>query len=78
MLRGDHNQCPTCQELFNSTGVFDRHRTGTYTPNTRRCLTVSEMTAKGMLKNNNGYWIRMALEAGTVSLQDAPKGDLRG
>ena len=54
-LRGDRNQCPTCHEYFNSVRAFDKHRTGTWT--TRRCLTADEMTGKGMLKNQSGFWV---------------------
>jgi hypothetical protein len=58
-LTGDHNQCPGCAELFNSTAAFDRHRTGDYGVN-RRCRTVEEMTARGMIKNAGGWWVTAA------------------
>lgn len=55
-LTGQRNQCPTCKEYFNSNSAFDRHRTGSHTQHTRHCLTVSEMTADGMVKNKAGFW----------------------
>jgi hypothetical protein len=68
VLRGDHNQCPSCNEYFNSTAAFEKHRTGDYAtgPNgsipARRCLTIHEMQAKGMSKNSSDWWITMASE----------------
>ena len=56
-LTKDRNQCPTCSELFNSTSAFDKHRTGTYDPPQRRCLSVPEMATKGMVKNSYGFWV---------------------
>jgi hypothetical protein len=56
-LRGDHNQCPTCKEYFNSTRAFDAHRVGPYGQRQRRCLTVPEMLAKGMGKNKGDWWV---------------------
>lgn len=54
-LTGDRNQCPSCSEFFNSSRAFDKHRTGGATQ--RRCLSVPEMQAKGMLKNNDMFWV---------------------
>lgn len=62
----DNNICPTCGERFRSVRAFDMHRTGEYgrvgpggqyLPAQRRCLTVSEMQAAGMLRNKRGLWI---------------------
>jgi hypothetical protein len=62
ILRGDHCFCNSCGLYFNSTSAFDRHRTGPYVPITqpaeRRCLTVEEMSAKGMVLNSSGFYIR--------------------
>lgn len=55
VLRGDRNQCPTCEKYFNSSGAFDKHRTGTF--HDRRCLTTDEMIAKGMILKDDGFWI---------------------
>ena len=54
---GDVNQCPTCFEVFNSTAGFDMHRTGKFSPNTRRCMTEAEMLAAGMALNAKNRWI---------------------
>lgn len=56
-LNGGHCQCSACNELFNSVHAFDKHRTGAYTPDTRRCLSVNEMETNGMTKNAGGWWI---------------------
>lgn len=56
-LSGDHNQCPTCSEFFNSTKAFDKHRVGEYHKMSRRCLKVDEMMSKGMAKNTKGFWV---------------------
>jgi hypothetical protein len=55
-LNGDHNQCTGCGRYFNSTGAFDKHRTGKYGVD-RRCKTEEEMIASGMSLNSNGFWI---------------------
>lgn len=55
-LRGDKNQCPGCHEYFNSTGAFEKHRTGKFGVD-RRCRTSEEMTALGMVKKEDGFWI---------------------
>ena len=55
-LTGDQNQCPGCGEYFNSTYAFDRHRTGRFGVD-RRCMTIDEMTARGMSMNKAGFWI---------------------
>ena len=56
-LTGDHNECPGCGQLFNSTAAFDKHRTGSYNPPERRCLTGQEMLAKGMAMSGAGWWV---------------------
>lgn len=55
-LTGQRNQCPTCAEYFNSNAAFDKHRTGAFGVD-RRCMTVDEMTAKGMSKGASGFWV---------------------
>ena len=59
-LSGDHNECPSCGELFNSTAAFDKHRTGKFgkfiEQDGRRCRTVAEMTQVGMEKNTAEFW----------------------
>lgn len=56
-FRGDVNQCPTCFTLFNSTYAFDKHRIGTHSPNTRRCMSEDEMLKAGMGKNRYNRWV---------------------
>jgi hypothetical protein len=55
ILRGDRNQCQGCKEYFNSTGAFDKHRTGKHVID-RRCMTKDEMLAKGMVLRDDGFW----------------------
>jgi hypothetical protein len=55
-LRGDRNQCGACQKYFNSSGAFEKHRTGHFGVD-RRCMTTEEMEAKGMCVNAQGFWI---------------------
>lgn len=79
-LAGDRNECPTCKELFNSSTAFDMHRTGEYerrdpkgkllSPSTRRCLSIEEMSEKGMLKNARGFWITRARDPKDFSQDD--------
>ena len=56
ILKGNHNQCQGCKEYFNSTGAFDKHRTGKHGVD-RRCRTVEEMIEIGFSLNAAGYWI---------------------
>lgn len=44
-------QCTGCKEFFNSVSAFDKHRV-----NGERCLSVDEMIAKKMVKNETGHW----------------------
>lgn len=60
VLRGDRNQCPGCNEYFNSTFAFDKHRVGKFGAD-RRCLTPDEMLLKGMVKNNDGFWVSKSM-----------------
>lgn len=77
-LTGDRNQCPTCGEFFNSSSAFDKHRTGPFgkasTPAQRRCLSVEEMRALGMMKNDAGFWIEKRMsDAQRQRLSEASK-----
>lgn len=60
-LTGDRCRCSGCGEYFNRSSTFTAHRVGPYAPinrpNTRRCLTVAEMQAKGWRLNAAGFWI---------------------
>lgn len=55
-LRGDRNQCPSCGEYFNSVYAFDKHRKGSHGVD-RHCLNIEQMSAIGMDKNLDGFWI---------------------
>jgi len=55
-LRGDRCKCANCGHYFNSTSAFDKHRVGKYMPDSRRCLSITEMFEK-MVINGKGYWI---------------------
>jgi hypothetical protein len=58
VLRGDKNQCGVCNEYFNSSGAFEKHRTGKHGVN-RRCMSREEMLAAGMSVNDKGFWVGM-------------------
>ena len=55
-LTARRNQCQGCNEYFNSTTAFEKHRIGKFGLD-RRCMTPAEMTALGMLVNSAGFWI---------------------
>jgi hypothetical protein len=61
-LTGDRCKCSTCGQLFNSTAAFDKHRTGSYS-DARRCRSIEEMQARGMIPNAAGYWVTAAMPA---------------
>ena len=56
-LRGDHNECPGCGQLFNSGKAFDKHRNGSHAGGGRHCLTPDQMRVIGMDKNKGGWWV---------------------
>lgn len=56
VLKGNRNQCSGCNEYFNSTGAFEKHRTGHHGVD-RRCMTADEMKAAGMILRPDGFWI---------------------
>jgi hypothetical protein len=65
-----HCLCGACGEYFNSVSAFDKHRTGEYSDGSRRCLTPTELTAKGWLHNARGLWITSAY-TGRTETEDA-------
>ena len=76
-LTGCRCQCDGCGDYFGSVVVFDRHRVGSYgNPGepkyNRRCLTPSEMEARGWVRNGRGFWIRKAIEHGPADIE-APR-----
>lgn len=55
---GDRCKCMACDLPFNSTAAFDMHRVGSYrVQGDRRCLTVTEMSERGMAENSEGFWV---------------------
>ena len=48
--------CTECHEVFAGPYPGDLHRVGEF-PDGRRCLTVDEMTERGMRVDRRGYWI---------------------
>lgn len=56
-LTGDKNQCPGCSKYFNSSYAFEKHRTGKHENNQRRCKTLEEMLAAGMVINKEDWWV---------------------
>ena len=57
------NFCRSCEQDFGGVHAFDMHRTGKHEhlysdehPDGRRCLTETEMLARGMYLNAQGRW----------------------
>ena len=63
---------PACGLIFSSLSAFDMHQVGEYSkprydatghrvigriPSTRRCLSIAEMQARGMVQNEKGWWM---------------------
>ena len=69
-LRGDRNQCAKCEEYFNSTFAFDKHRTGEHEGNARRCLSVNEMQTRKMVKGTDGYWVGSVMSKEAVAAHE--------
>jgi len=64
--------CSGCHGIFNSVGVFDKHRIGEYqksdgTSSNRQCLTQEQMRDKGLLQNAKGWWIGSEYDASSHS-----------
>lgn len=66
IVRGDRNQCAGCGQYFNSSHAFDKHRVGEHENNQRRCLSITEMTAKGMFAGSDGYWRGSAMPTSVI------------
>ena len=60
-LTGDRNQCRTCGQYFNSSKAFDKHRIGSFSKDTRRCMSQDEMLAAGMVLRDDGFWRGQAM-----------------
>lgn len=50
------NKCSGCSHDFTSLSAFDKHRVGSFTRNTRRCMTEAEMLAHGLERRASGKW----------------------
>jgi len=55
-VSGSRCQCRACDEYFNSSFAFDKHRIGEHGKN-RRCMTTDEMLGKGMERNKALFWV---------------------
>lgn len=55
-LGASRNQCPGCDEYFNSNTAFEKHRIGRFGID-RRCATPDEMRGMGMSLNSEDWWI---------------------
>lgn len=59
-LTGPRCQCCGCGEYFSRERAFDRHRVGQFGVD-RRCLTTSELIARGWHRNPAGFWVMEAM-----------------
>jgi hypothetical protein len=50
-LTGSRCQCGGCGLYFNSLSAFEKHRRDF------RCLSLAEMTARGMVPDTAGWWM---------------------
>jgi hypothetical protein len=55
-LHGNQSLCRACGQYFKSVFAFEKHRTGTFRPMTRRCRTAEEMRVVGMVLRGR-FWI---------------------
>jgi hypothetical protein len=58
--------CSACGATFPSVSSFDLHRTGSFLQGTRRCLRADEMRARGMVRNEKGWWMRASFADSAV------------
>lgn len=56
------SRCRECNQVFAGIVAFDAHRTGSFTRKQRRCLTQDEMKARGLTRNEKGWWTTLAQE----------------
>ncbi len=64
-LSGQRCQCTVCDLYFNSDYAFCKHRVGLHMPMERRCLTETEMLAKGMALVGS-FWVSKRRSAQTI------------
>ena len=72
VLRGDRNQCQVCKHYVNSTGAFEKHRTGAHGVD-RRCRTAEEMLEKGMSLKADGFWITSQMSSDLIEKREERK-----
>lgn len=48
--------CRSCHRTFSRDSVFDMHRRGSFRDGSRRCLTLAEMTKKGLHLGKDAIW----------------------
>jgi hypothetical protein len=53
-LNGDRCRCNSCGLYFKSTRAFENHRQGA--AEARHCLTIAELSMRGMRPNTAGFW----------------------
>ncbi len=58
--------CAACHESFASLGSFDKHRTGSFSQRTRRCLSVDEMQAAGLTKSRHWHFAEVNINFGSL------------
>lgn len=51
------SRCSGCNRVFAGIVAFDAHRIGSFTQKQRRCLTPVEMSARGLTRNEKGWWM---------------------
>lgn len=58
-MKYTRSQCACCKQVFAGTKAFDAHRVGPYTrkQQKRRCLSAKEMRLRGMIQNEQGWWM---------------------
>jgi len=61
-MKPARSQCGNCHEVFNGVPAFDEHRTGSFAHRTRRCLSVQEIQAKGMTRDEKGQWTLLEMQ----------------
>ncbi len=69
------NLCRGCDLTFGSLAAFEAHRTGDFLRGERRCLTVDEIQAHGMVQNTKGWWIRNTFNGMTSWPTSGEPGD---
>jgi len=57
--------------MFSTVRAFEMHRTGQFQADERRCLTCTEMQARGMSQNARGDWMVPDVGKGTFWTQAA-------